>query len=152
MFVAGFIGSPQMNFIDSKLLKKGEDYFIEFGSEDTKTTRGVKYQIKLPASKNAKGALDAYVDKDVIMGIRPEDVHDEPRYLAEMPDCVIKADIEVTEKMGSETYLYFNTEGYSFTARVEPTSTAHPSDKVDVVIDNTKIHVFDKDTERSICN
>ncbi|HBT66046.1 MAG TPA: sugar ABC transporter ATP-binding protein [Ruminococcaceae bacterium] len=152
MFVAGFIGSPQMNFIDSVLLKKGDDLFVEFGSEDTKTTRGTKYQIKLPASKNAKGVLDEYIDKEIIVGIRPEDVHDEPRYLEAMPDCIIKADIEVTEKMGSETYLYFNTEGYSFTARVEPTSVARPGDKIDVVIDNNKIHIFDKETERSICN
>lgn len=152
MFVAGFIGSPQMNFVESVLLKKGDDIFVEFGSEDTKTTRGTKYQIKLPASKNAKGELDEYIDKEVIMGIRPEDVHDEPRYLQEMTDCIIKADIEVTEKMGSETYLYFNTEGYSFTARVEPTSVARPGDKIDVVIDNSKIHIFDKDTERSVCN
>lgn len=152
VFVAGFIGSPQMNFVESKLLKKGDDYFVEFGSEDTKTTRGTKYQIKLPESKNAKGALDAYVDKDILMGIRPEDVHDEPRYLEEFADCKVKADIEVTEKMGSETYLIFNTEGFSFTARVEPTSTARPGDKVDVILNNLKLHLFDKETERAICN
>ena len=128
MFVAGFIGSPQMNFIESKLLKKGDDFYVEFGSEDTKTTRGVKYQIKLPAEKNAKGALDEYVDKEVMMGIRPEDVHDEPRYLEAMPDCKVKADVEVTELMGAETFLYLNVEGFSFTARVEPTSTARPGD------------------------
>lgn len=152
MFVAGFIGSPQMNFIESKLLKKGDDFYVEFGSEDTKTTRGVKYQIKLPAEKNAKGALDEYVDKEVMMGIRPEDVHDEPRYLEAMPDCKVKADVEVTELMGAETFLYLNVEGFSFTARVEPTSTARPGDNIDIVIDNTKIHIFDKDTERTVCN
>ena len=81
MFVAGFIGSPQMNFIESKLLKKGDTYYVEFGSEDTKTTRGVKFQIPLPEFKNEKGVLENYVDKEVMMGIRPEDVHDEPRYL-----------------------------------------------------------------------
>jgi multiple sugar transport system ATP-binding protein len=134
------------------LIKNGDDLFVEFGSEDTKSTRGHKYQIKLPASKNAKGQLDEYIDKEVIMGIRPEDVHDEPRYLKEMPECMIKADIEVTEKMGSETFLYFNTEGISFTARVEPTSVARPGDNIDVVIDNNKIHIFDKDTEQAICH
>ena len=152
MFVAGFIGSPQMNFIESKLVKEGDTFYVEFGSEDTKTTRGTKYRIPLPESKNAKGALDAYVDKEVMMGIRPEDVHDEPRYLESFGHCKIKANIEVTELMGAETYLYFNTEGYNFTARVEPTSTARPGDEIDVIIDNTKIHLFDKDTETSICN
>ena len=152
MFVAGFIGSPQMNFIESKLLKKGNDFFVEFGSEDTKTTRGKKYQIPLPASKNAKGVLDEYVDKEVMMGIRPEDVHDEPRYLEQLTDCMVKADVEVTELMGAETYLYLNVEGFSYTARVEPTSTARPGDNVDIVLDNSKIHLFDKETERTICN
>ena len=152
MFVAGFIGSPQMNFIESKLIKKGDDFYVEFGSEDTKTTRGVKYQIKLPAEKNEKNVLDAYEDKEVMMGIRPEDVHDEPRYLEMFADNKIKADVEVTELMGAETFLYLNVEGFSFTARVEPTSTARPSDNIDIVIDNTKIHLFDKETEQTICN
>ena len=152
VFVAGFIGSPQMNFIDSKLIKKDGKFFVEFGTEDTKTTRGVKFYIPLPDSKNASGALDEYVDKEVIMGIRPEDVHDEPRYLEEFKDCQVKADVEVTELMGAETYLYLNVEGFNFTARVEPTSTARPGDKVDIVLENTKIHLFDKETERTICN
>ncbi len=152
MFVAGFIGSPQMNFIDSKLIKKGDDFYVEFGSEDTKTTRGVKYQIKLPEFKNEKGVLENYVDKEVMMGIRPEDVHDEPRYLEAMPDCKVNADVEVTELMGAETFLYLNVEGFSFTARVEPTSTARPSDRVEIVLDNNKIHLFDKETERAICH
>ena len=152
MFVAGFIGSPQMNFIESKIIKKGEEFFVEFGSEDTKTSRGVKYQIKLPEFKNEKGVLDEYVDKEVIMGIRPEDVHDEPRYLESMPDCMVKADVEVTELMGAETFLYLNVEGFSYTARVEPSSTAHPGDNIDIVLDNRKIHIFDKDTEQAICH
>jgi multiple sugar transport system ATP-binding protein len=152
MFVAGFIGSPQMNFVEAKLLKKGSDFFVEFGTEDTKTTRGVKYQIKLPESKNEKGVLEEFVDKDVMMGIRPEDVHDEPRYVEQFADCKVKADVEVTELMGAETYLYLNVEGFSFTARVEPTSIARPGDNIDIVMDNTKIHLFDKETERSICH
>ena len=152
MFVAGFIGSPQMNFIESKLLKKGDTYYVEFGSEDTKTTRGVKFQIPLPEFKNEKGVLENYVDKEVMMGIRPEDVHDEPRYLESLTDCKVVADVEVTELMGAETYLYLNVQGFSFTARVEPTSTARPSDTIDIVLDNTKIHLFDKETERAICH
>ncbi len=152
MFVAGFIGSPQMNFIESKLLKKDGKFFVEFGSEDTKTTRGVKYQIPLPDSKNEKGALDEYVDKEVIMGIRPEDVHDEPRLLEEFADCKVKADVEVAELMGAETFLFVNVEGFNFTARVEPTTTARPGDTIEVALENTKIHLFDKETERTICN
>ncbi len=152
MFVAGFIGSPQMNFIESKIVKKDDTFFVEFGSEDTKTRRGVKYHIPLPAAKVEGKNLDEYVDKEVIMGIRPEDVHDEPRLLKEFADCKVQAKVEVTEMMGAETFLYFNVEGYDFTARVEPTSTAHPGDEVEIALENTKIHLFDKDTERTICN
>ncbi|MBS5481469.1 MAG: ABC transporter ATP-binding protein [Acutalibacteraceae bacterium] len=152
MFVAGFIGSPQMNFIESKLLKEGDTFYVEFGSEDTKTTRGVKYRIPLPAEKNAKGALDEYIDKPVMMGIRPEDVHDEARYLEAFKNCIVKADVEVTELMGAETFLYLNVEGFNYTARVEPTSTARPGDNVEIALENSKIHLFDPETEKTICN
>ncbi len=86
------------------------------------------------------------------MGIRPEDVHDEPRYLESMQDCKAVANVEVTELMGAETFLYLNVEGKSFTARVEPTSTARPGDTIDIVLDSSKIHLFDIDTETMICN
>ncbi len=152
MFVAGFIGSPQMNFIDAVLLKENDTFYVEFGTEDTKTRKGKKYRIPLPESKNAKGVLDPYVEKEVIMGIRPEDVHDEPRFMEALKDCAIKANIEVTELMGAETFLYFNVEGFNMTARVDPTSTARPGDEVEMVLDNAKIHLFDKDTEKTICN
>ncbi len=156
MFVAGFIGSPQMNFVDSVLKKKDGKFFVEFGSEDTKTRKGKKYLIPLPDSKNEKGVLDAFVgkegEKEVIMGIRPEDIHDEPRFMETFNDCGIRANIEVTELMGAETFLYFNVEGFNLVARVDPTSTARPGDEVDMVMDNTKIHLFDKETEKTICN
>ncbi len=152
LFVAGFIGSPQMNFIEAKLLKNGDDFFVEFGSEDTKTRAGVKYQIKLPASKNADGALDAYAGKEVIMGIRPEDVHNEEELLAQFADGIVEADVEVTELMGAETYLYMNCEFQSINARVAPTNTARPGDKIKIAIEPQKIHLFDKDTELTICN
>ncbi len=152
LFVAGFIGSPQMNFIEAKLLKEGDDFYVEFGSEDTKTRAGVKYKIKLPAEKNAKGALDAYVDKELIMGIRPEDVHNEEDLIEKFPDGIVEADVEVTELMGAETYLYMNCEGQAINARVAPTNTAKPGDKIKITLEPAKIHLFDKDTEVTICN
>ena len=147
LFVAGFIGSPQMNFIESKLSKTGDDYFVEFGSE-----AGSTYKIKLPAEKNKDNCLEAYVGKDVIMGIRPENIHNEEDLVAQYKDGVIDADVEVTELMGAETYLYMNCEGQAITARVSPTSTARPGDKIKVALETDKIHLFDKDTEITICN
>ena len=152
LFVAGFIGSPQMNFIEAKLLKEGSDFFVEFGSEDTKTRAGVKYKIKLPADKNKNDCLEAYVDKEIIMGIRPENVHNEEDLIAANPDGIVEANVEVTELMGAETYLYMNCEGQSINARVAPTNTAKPGDKIKIALEPSKIHLFDKDTEITICN
>ena len=152
LFVAGFIGSPQMNFIESKIIKDGKDFFVEFGSEDTKTRAGVKYRIKLPASKNKDDRLEAYVDKEVIMGIRPEHVHNEEDLLAANADGIVEANVEVTELMGAETYLYMNCEGQAINARVAPTNTARPGDTIKIALEPSKIHLFDKETEVTICN
>ena len=152
LFVAGFIGSPQMNFIESKILKEGKDFYVEFGSEDTKTRAGVKYKIKLPAEKNKDDALEAYVGKEVIMGIRPEHVHNEEDLLAANADGIVEANVEVTELMGAETYLYMNCEGQTINARVAPTNTARPGDTIKIALEPSKIHLFDKDTEVTICN
>ncbi len=152
LFVAGFIGSPQMNFIESKLLKEGEDFFVEFGSEDTKTRAGVKFKIKLPASKNKNGCLENYVDKNVMIGIRPEHIHDEPELMATYSDGIIEANVEVTELMGAETYLYMNCEGQPLNARVNPASTAKPGDQIQVAMEPERIHIFDMETEETITN
>ena len=152
LFVAGFIGSPQMNFIEAKILKEGEDFFVEFGSEDTKTRAGVKYKVKLPADKNKDDCLVPYIGKEVIMGIRPEDVHNEEDLVKMYKDGVVEANVEVTELMGAETYLYMNCEGQSINARVAPTNTAKPGDKIQIAIEPQKIHIFDKDTELTVTN
>ena len=152
MFVAGFIGSPQMNFVEGKVVKEGEDFFVEYGSEDTKTRAGVKYKIKLPAEKNKDDALVPYVDKEVIIGIRPEHVHNEADYLAKFPEGIVEANVEVTELMGAETYLYMNSEGHSLNARVDPSNTARPGDTIKITLEPARIHLFDKDTEVTICN
>ena len=81
-FVAGFMGSPQMNFINAKLLMLNGKYTVEFGSEDTKTTRGRKFYVELPGAKADTEALKYYVDKEVILGIRPENIHDEEMFLS----------------------------------------------------------------------
>ena len=152
LFVAGFIGSPQMNFIESKLLKEDGKFFVEFGSEDTKTRAGVKFKIALPDSKNKDNCLEEYVGKEVIMGIRPENVHNEEDLIEAFPDGIVEAKVEVTELMGAETYLYMDCEGHSINARVAPTNTARPGDVIKITLEPGKIHLFDKDTEKTITN
>ena len=150
-FVAGFLGSPQMNFIDAVLLKQGSKYVVEFGSSDSRSSRGVKYTVEVPESKVVP-ELANYVDKEVIMGIRPESVHDEEMYLSNASTGVIECDVDITEMMGAETYLYLTCEGIPLTARVSPRSTAKAHDRIKVAIDPNKIHLSDKDTEKTIIN
>ena len=141
MFVAGFIGSPQMNFVNAKVAKRADGIWLEFG----------KSAVKLPEGRAA--SLDnSYIGKEVIMGIRPENVHDEESYLSTMPDSIVEADVEITEMMGAETYLYLMIEGTQFVARVNPRSTVKPNDKIKVALEGNKIHLFDKDTEMAILN
>ena len=152
-FVAGFLGSPQMNFIDAVLTYRSDiqKYVVVFGSEDTKVSRGIKSEVILPDSKVTPD-LEHYIDKEVIMGIRPENVHDEPQYLANATTGIVKCEVEITELMGAETYLYLDFQGVKLTARVSPKSTARPQDEIDVVFDAEKIHLFDKETEKTIIN
>ncbi len=137
MFVAGFIGSPQMNFINATLQKKGDKLVATFG--DTTVT--------VPASKNVNGKLNDYIGKDVVVGIRPEDIYDDPELMAKYSDGEFAAKIDVTELMGAETFLYLTCEGNNITARVAPTSVAKPGDTIKMAMNVQNLHVFDKDTE-----
>ena len=143
-FVAGFIGSPQMNFADATLIKMGDGVGLKFD----------KYEIKLPAAKNADGKLTPYIGKEVRFGIRPEHIHDEPEFINAITDGngILVSNVDVTELMGAETYLYVNVNGAPLTARVAPTSTAKPGDTIKIGLDLTRIHIFDKETERTIVN
>ncbi|MCL2053676.1 MAG: sn-glycerol-3-phosphate ABC transporter ATP-binding protein UgpC [Oscillospiraceae bacterium] len=151
-FVAGFMGSPQMNFIDGILRKIDGKYSVEFGSEDTKTSRGKKYYVEIPEAKTDEPELSSLIDNEVILGIRPEDIHDEEMFLSAARTGIIDTDVEITEMMGAETYLYLNCEGIPLTARVDPRSTARPLDKIKVAIDPNKIHIFNKETEKTVIN
>jgi multiple sugar transport system ATP-binding protein len=151
-FVAGFMGSPQMNFIDAKLLKMDGKYTVEFGSEDTKTTRGRKFYIEIPDAKVDDQALSALVDQEVILGIRPESIHDDEMHISAASTGIVEAEVEITEMMGAETYLYLTCEGIPLTARVDARSTARPQDIIKIVMDPNKIHIFDKETEKTVIN
>ncbi len=142
MFVAGFIGSPQMNFIDAMLTQKDDGLYLVFGGSS----------IKLPEGKASKPELKAYIGKEVVLGIRPEDVHDDEAFVASKADAVVEADVEVTEMLGAETFLYLKIENVPFTARVNQRSTAEAGDKIKVAFEMNKVHIFDKETEIAILN
>ena len=137
LFVAGFMGMPPMNFIDCKVVKSGSDILLMFGS----------HSIKVPDSKAERLiALDA-VDKEVVLGIRPEDIHDEQLFIESSPESVIDARINIYEMLGAEVYLYFTIDQFDITARVNARTTARPGDTVQFAFDLSKIHIFDKETE-----
>ena len=138
-----------MNFITGKLVKKGNDLYATIGTNE----------IPLPADKANNPDLKEYIGQEVIFGIRPECIHDEPMYLTSMADTVIDVDVDVTELMGAEIYLYLGfegmedaTNGKNIIARVSSRSTARSGDKIQVAIDASRIHIFDKDTEKCICH
>ena len=138
LFVAGFIGSPQMNFIDAELSEENGAMYATFGEN----------KIMIPEGKVAP--LKSYVGKTVVIGIRPEDIHDDEAFIAAKPDSVCNAHVEVTELLGSETYLYLNIAGKQFTARVNQRSNAQIGDDIKVAFETNKLHVFDKETELAI--
>ena len=141
IFVAGFIGTPQMNFINGTLTKKGKDVFFNFEG----------HALKLPAEKAEAPELAPYIDKEVIAGIRPECIHDAPMQLAAFPDSCVDVNVDMTELMGAEIYLYLKCgEETNLIARVSSRSTSRAGDAIKVAFDVSRIHLFDKDTERFI--
>ena len=141
LFVACFIGSHQMNTFNCILEKDGEGYALNFNGT----------MLKIPQGKVSDAFAD-YVGKEVIAGVRPENIHDDEAHISATEGAVLDADVEVTEPMGSETYLYLVINGTNFTARVNPRTTAKPHDKIKVAFDMNKLHLFDKETEKTIIN
>ncbi len=131
LFVAGFIGSPQMNFIDAVIRKQGSDYIAEFCGSST--------------NLKANPALDKYVGKTVVLGIRPEDV------VAGESDG-IAAKIDIAELMGAEINLYLDCQGVKLIARTASTFKGREGDTAKFTLKTEKIHLFDKETELAICH
>lgn len=142
LFVAGFIGSPQMNFMDAVVDIKGNDVTLTVG----------KHTLKVPASKKQALIDGGYNGRTVVLGIRPEDVHDSQAFISNSPDSVIESTIKVYELLGAEVYLYFDLEGTQMTARVNPRTTLRNGDHAVFALDMEKIHIFDKETELTITN
>ena len=142
LFVAGFIGSPQMNFMDAVVENKGEDVYLKVG----------KHALKLPVTKAHKFKDGAYNGKTVVLGIRPEDMHDSELFINSSPDSVIESDIKVYELLGAEVFLYFDVEGFQMTARVNPRTNLRTGDHAKFALDMEKVHIFDKETELTITN
>ena len=161
-FVAGFIGTPQMNFINCKCIAEKGGVYLQFGD----------IKVKLPEKKAKDPNLQPYIGKDVIAGVRPEAIVESPAQIASLPECSFEAYVDVTELMGAEIYLYLianrvvvdealmakknvvidKSGEVKLTARVSPRCTARSTDTITVAIDTERVHIFDKDTEKCICH
>ena len=138
-FVAGFIGTPQMNFLNGTLVKKADGvYFVYEGNE-----------LKLPADKANAESLQEYIGQEVVAGLRPECIHDDEISIAKCHGATVECDVDVTELMGAEIYLYLTVgEEGRLTARVSSRSSTRAGEKITVGFDMDRMHFFDKDTER----
>ena len=144
LFVAGFMGSPQMNFIDAEVEQEGADIKLHIGQART--------YITVPAEQARRLIDGGYVGKTVVMGIRPEDIHNEDIFLNTSPESIVDAEVEVTELLGAELNLYTFVGGQNVTARVNARTNAKIGDKLKLAFDLNRMHFFDKETEQNICH
>ncbi len=138
-FVAGFIGSPSMNFLKGKFADESGFKFIS----ENKT-----FKINLTSIPNQNYKL--YLNKNVILGIRPEDIYDESNYANLLSHEKINVELEVVEPMGNEIYLYFQIEGTQFIARIPAREVPNAGSKKNLFLDLSKLHFFDAESETAI--
>ena len=139
MFVAGFIGSPSMNFFEGKLERGNGGMVVNMGP----------FQLPVPANKNEQ--IGAHAGKAIYFGIRPEDIHDAhyvPRGVDE--NAKLPANVTVVEPLGSEVYAYVENGGKEMVSRLDPRTSARIGQKIDLVVDMDKMHLFDRETEKAL--
>ncbi len=137
-FVASFIGSPPMNIMQGRIIKKEGRLYFDEG----------KIQVKLVEDMYKK--MTSYVGNEVFFGIRSEDIYDKLFVSEAPPENIVRVNCEVFEPMGSEVYLYLNTGKHTFIARVGAHDRPKVNQEMDVVFDMSKVHFFDINTEETI--
>jgi multiple sugar transport system ATP-binding protein len=143
LFVAGFIGSPQMNFFKGTIKRSGGQLlFVENNTKSTPLSVQLDQQL---ASKAGQ-----YIEKPIVFGIRPESVQDTLTVTNPNPAATAEVNVEVSEPMGAETYLYLDTGATSFIARVRPSDRYEVNQRVKVTFDVSSGHLFDPTTELAL--
>ena len=136
MFVASFIGAPQMNFIDCQIVDDKSKLYVKFDEN----------KLEIPEDKAELLREQGYINKDVVLGIRPEGIF----VLENNSEDGFITKVDVIEMLGSETYLYLTSNSNNIIARVEPNSNVKVGNDLRIIFDNSKIHIFDKETEKAI--
>lgn len=140
VFVAGFIGTPSMNFLNVKIVKEGDDYIIDGGA----------FKVKAPAGR--ADALKDYAGKDAIFGIRPEDIFDKglTNLVQATADNTAKAMVDVVEPMGSIVTMYLSAGDHNMVATIDAETKFKENQEMELVFDMVKTHLFNKETEKAI--
>jgi multiple sugar transport system ATP-binding protein len=138
IFVAGFIGSPAMNFFDATLVSEDDKLFIDTGV----------FRVQVP--QHHVSTYKPHAGKPVVFGIRPEDIHDPEFRPTNIIEATVETEVDVTELMGNEVFVYYNAGGKTFIGRVDPRTRASVGDKIPAVFNMENMHIFDRQTERAI--
>lgn len=138
IFVAGFIGSPQMNFLKGRLTENGGKICVSLGSDS----------IELPKERIPEN-ISSLIGREVTVGIRPEDISDDEYFLSGRKK-LLSGTVEVTELMGSEVYVYISYNSKRLTARMAPTTKAQVDKPIAFAFNENKIHLFDSETEETL--
>jgi multiple sugar transport system ATP-binding protein len=136
-FVAGFIGSPAMNFFQGKLMAQNSDLFVDLG----------KFAIKLPKSQAHR--FGDHVKQRVVFGIRPENISDRQES-GEHQQERVPAKVNVVEPLGSEVIVELGAGDHTFVGRLDPSTTARPMQEMAVYFDMSRFHLFDAETGVSL--
>lgn len=138
LFVAGFIGSPAMNFFNAELKQEGDDILVDAEA----------FTVKVPEDR--KAALESHVGKSVVFGLRPEDIHDPNFAPPKIISQEVEAEVDVTELMGNEIFLYLVSGDHEYVGRVDPRTDYKMGDKVTMAFNMDNMHIFDRETEEVI--
>jgi multiple sugar transport system ATP-binding protein len=138
-FVASFLGTPPISLMNGRIIRKERRLYFDEG----------KFQVKLVEEMHK--TMSGYEGKEVIFGIRAEDIYDKLFVSESSPDNTVRATCEVVEPLGSEVYLYLNSGKHTFIARVGAHNRPEVNRDMDLVFDMSKVHFFDPESEETIC-
>jgi len=138
VFVAGFIGSPSMNFFDASLKQEDDNLIVETAA------------FKLTIPPKYTEPFRSHAGSDVILGVRPEDIHDYEYQPSGITPARVHTNVEVVEQMGNEIVVYLNNDGISYISRMDPRTSAHVGGTMDVAFALDNIHLFDANTKLSL--
>ncbi|HOA78185.1 MAG: sn-glycerol-3-phosphate ABC transporter ATP-binding protein UgpC [Bacilli bacterium] len=141
-FVGGFIGTPPMNFVEGKVT---EDGYFQMGNHKLGYCR-----LKVPESKMEYLKEQKYIEKPILLGIRPEDIYDTPDKLEQFAESKAKVKVDVAELLGAETLVYSIMFGQEMVAKIGARIDIHMGDELELALDMNKCHFFDPETELRI--